>query len=196
MAKGLGNRELEQRLQRATGRRDAMLAFVADRLQKIREVQLRESALLHRKDSWWRDAAWREPGVWSPEPQRWAAVAKEYRQAIEALCRGNLTRGAQLLERAVDTEREAIDAVPHGLGLHPDEEGVRAETSCGPQAGDGLDDGEGCPECERPAALRLAGEIERFTHTARPLRGIKVELHATPWWEEEEEEEEEEGEAS
>jgi hypothetical protein len=76
MAKGLGNREIEQRLKRATGQRDAMLAFIAERLQRIREVQLRESALLHQKDKWWRDAAWREPGVWSPEPQRWATVAK------------------------------------------------------------------------------------------------------------------------
>ncbi len=194
MAKGLGNRELEQRLQRASGRRDDLLSLIADRLQKIRQVQIQESVLLQQKDKWWRDAAWREPGVWSPEPERWAAVAKEYRQAIEALCRGDLARGARLLERAMDTEHKAIEAVPHGLGLHPDEAGAQAEAALGPQATDGVDEGEGCPECERSADLKAAREIERFTHTARPLRGIKVELHTTPWWEEEEEEEEEEGE--
>jgi hypothetical protein len=194
MAKGLGNREIEQRLKRATGQRDAMLAFIAERLQRIREVQLRESALLHQKDKWWRDAAWREPGVWSPEPQRWATVAKEYRLAIEALCRGQLSRGAQLLERAMDTERATLDAVPHGLGIHTDEEGLRGQQGYGPEADGHGGDSDGCPERERPEAYGLAGEIERFTHTARPLRQIRVVPHATPWWEEEEEEEEEEAE--
>ena len=61
MAKGLGNRELEQRLQRASGRRDDLLSLIADRLQKIRQVQIQESVLLQQKDKWWRDAAWREP---------------------------------------------------------------------------------------------------------------------------------------
>ena len=195
MAKGLGNREIEQRLKRASGQRDAMLAFIAERLRRIRDVQLQESALLHQNDKWWRDAAWREPGVWSPEPQRWAAVAKEYREAIEALCRGQLTRGAQLLERAMDTERTAIEAVPHGLGIHPDEDGQRGDVTHGPEAADGVGEGEGCPEREHPADHGLAREIERFSHTARPLRGIRVVPHATPWWDEEEEEEEEEEEA-
>jgi len=194
MAKGLGNHEIQQRLKRAGGQRDAMLAFIVDRLKKVRDVQLRESAVLNQKDQWWRDAAWREPGVWSPEPQRWATVAKEYRLAIEALCRGDLTRGAQLLERAMNTERAAVEAVPTGMGLLPDEEAERGEGFQGPPGMDEVEQGEGCPECERPADAKLAGEIERFTHTARDLRGIRVIPHATPWWEEEEEEEEEEGE--
>ncbi len=196
MAKGLGNQELQRRLERATGKRDAMLAFIADRLKKIREVQIRESGLLHQKDKWWRDAAWREPGVWSPEPQRWAAVAKEYRQAIEALCRGDLTRGAQLLERAIETERATIEQVPHGLGLDPDEDTERDQLEKGPDAMQETDEDEGCPERDAPEEAKLAHQIEAFTHTARDLRGIKVVPHATPWWEEEEDEDEEEGEAS
>ncbi len=190
MAKELGNQEIQKRLRQATARRDAMLSFIADRLRQMRDLQLKESALLQRKDKWWRDAAWREPGVWSPEPERWQAVAKEYRQAIEALCRGQLTRGARLLERAMDAERNAIEAVPHGLGLRPDESRERAEAMAGATAEVGQ--GEGCPECPRPPELQLAHSIEAFSHTARPLRGIKVVPHATPWWEEEEEEEEEE----
>ena len=145
MARGLGNRELAQRLERATGQRDAMLAFIAERLRQVRNAQLQESALLHQKDKWWRDAAWREPGVWSPEPERWAAVAKEYRQAIEALCRGQLSRGAELLERAMEAERTAIESVPHGLGIHPDEEGEQGDVTEGPDTMQDIGDGEGCP---------------------------------------------------
>jgi hypothetical protein len=191
MAKELGNQELQQRLRRATARRDAMLAFIAERLRQMRDLQLKESALLQRKDRWWRDAAWREPGVWSPAPERWQAVAKGYRQAIEALCRGQLTRGARLLERAMDAERSAIDAVPHGLGLRPDESQQRDAARMAGEAGE-IGQGEGCPDCPRPPELQLAHSIEAFSHTARPLRGIKVVPHATPWWEEEEDEEEEE----
>ncbi len=154
MAKGLGNHEIQQRLKRAGGQRDAMLAFIGDRLKKIRDVQLRESAVLNQKDQWWRDAAWREPGVWSPEPQRWAAVANEYRQAIEALCRGNLTRGAQLLERAMDTERSAVEAVPTGMGLLPDEEAERGEGLRGPAA---MDEGEALLWLPRDRQRRRCG---------------------------------------
>ncbi len=194
LAQGLGNQALEQRLRRATGRRDALLDFIAERLEKIRDVQLKESALLHQKDKWWRDAVWQEPGVWMPEPQRWGAAAKEYRQAVEALCRGDLGRGLQLLERAMETERATLEQVPHGLGLHPDEEAEQAAIQQGPEDGQEVGADEGCPERELPKEIGLADEIERFRHTARPLRGILIEQHDPKWWEEEEEEEEEEGE--
>ncbi len=192
LAKGLGNQAMAQRLQRATGRRDALLDFIAERLEKIREVQLQESSLLHQKETWWRDMVWQEPGVWMPEPQRWGAAAKEYRLAAEALCRGDLGRGLQLLERAMETERATIEAVPHGLGLHPDEDGDQGDLGYGPEAADGVAPDEGCPERNVPKEIGLADEIERFTHTARPMRGIRIAPHDPKWWEEEEEEEEEE----
>jgi hypothetical protein len=192
MAKGLGNQAIEERLARAGGQRDRLLAFIAQRLEQIRDTQLRESGMLHQRGQWWRDAAWREPGVWAPQPERWGAVAREYRQAMEALCRGDLSRGARLLERATAAEREAIEAIPDGAGVDRDQEREELLMTRSGEVSEGIEDGEGCPEREPPKEHRLAHQIESFSHTVRPLRGIRVVPHATPWWEEEEEEEEEE----
>jgi len=191
MAEGLGNDAVKRRLQSAAGRRDNMLDFIVERLEKVRQVQLAESDLLYKREEWWRDLAWQEKGVWLPEPERWHQVAEDYRHAAEALARGDLARGANLLERAMETERAAIEAVPRGLGLNPDEDGEEGDALHGPDAMGSVADGEGCPATELPEGLKLAHEIERFNHTAREGRQIKVELHETPWWEEEEEEEEE-----
>ncbi len=193
MAQGLGNQAVQQRLKRAGGKRDELLAFIAERLRNIQRAQHQESSLLKGKDTWWREAARNRPEVWSPEPERWGRVAREYREAIDALCRGDLGRGARLLERAMASERDAIDAMPRGLGLHPEEGSLSGDILHGPEAGDSIGDGEGCTACERPKEeLRVAAEIERFSHTARPLRGLRIAPAGTPWWEEEEEEEEEE----
>jgi hypothetical protein len=195
MAEGLGNEAMSARLLRSAGQRDAMLTFIAERLRKVRDVQLQESALLHQKERWWRDLAWQQKGVWLPEPERWAPTARAYREAAEALAAGRLSRAAALLDRAVDLERASIEAVPKGLGIHPDEDGEAGGLDGGPAGMEPVGPDEGCPERALPKEIGLADAIERFSHTAREIRQIRVEPHTPSWWEEEEEEEkaEEEG---
>lgn len=193
MAGSLGNDAMRARLQRSSGQRDAMLAFIAERLRKVRDVQLHESALLNQKERWWRDLAWQQKGVWLPEPQRWAPSARAYREAAQALAAGRLSRAAELLDRAVDLERATLEAVPVGLGIRPDERGEAGGLDGGPAGMEPVGPDEGCPEQPLPKEIGLADEIERFTHTAREIRQIRVEPHDPSWWDEEEEEEEAEG---
>ncbi|MFH1462870.1 MAG: hypothetical protein ABIO70_00580 [Pseudomonadota bacterium] len=193
MAKDLGNKAMQDRLARATGKRDALMAFIVERLGKVRDMQQREHEVLNRRTDWWRDLAWQQPGVWLPEPERWGPVARAYRQAAEALAAGHLTRGAQLLEQAMEAERATQEALPWGLGLRPEEDAPSSDVDHGPEAMDGIGDGEGCPQGELPAGIAVAAEVERFRQAAPEGRQIRVVPHDHPWWEEEEEEEEEGG---
>jgi hypothetical protein len=193
MARDLGNQAMRDRMARATGKRDALLAFIVERLGRVRDLQQREHAVLNRRTDWWRDLALQHPGVWLPEPERWGAVARAYRLAAEALASGHLTRGAQLLERAMETEQATTEALPWGLGLRPGEDTPAQGADHGPDAMDGIGDGEGCPQGGLPPGMAVAGEVERFRQTVPEGPQIRVVPHDHPWWEEEEEEEEEEG---
>ncbi len=197
MAETLGNRELEERLQRATDQRDALLRYIVERLGNIRQVQLKEFAAVNRRSrpgpggGWFRGMAMHWPGFSLPDTGRWHKPAREYRDAARAIASGNLSRGAKLLQRAMDSERAAIDSAPGMLSLPIQEGGQEGDVSYGPEALEEIGEGEGCPAGALPEGLKLADDILRLDSAADQVKQVRPKSLHRWWWDEEEEEEEE-----
>jgi hypothetical protein len=114
LARAVGNDEIAKRIAAGNATRDQMLAFVAERLGAVRELQVRELALTERGShwKWWRQASdSHRLGVTEPSPTRWHAPARAYEDAVNALCRGDLRRGEALLADAMATEEKTTEAM-------------------------------------------------------------------------------------
>jgi hypothetical protein len=107
LAKLLGNDEIARRITDGNASRDQMLAFVTERLAVVQELQDREIQLTKRS------ADYPLPKGLDPRdlarPTRWHATAEAYEAAVKAICRGDLRRGQELLERAQQVERDTIE---------------------------------------------------------------------------------------
>ncbi|MEQ1565959.1 MAG: hypothetical protein ABMA64_10005 [Myxococcota bacterium] len=106
LSRVLGNDEIAKRISGGNATRDQMLAFVTERLGVVQELQKRELTLTlkgadfgmpHHLDA--RDLA---------RPTRWHETATAYREAVDAVCRGDLRRGQDLLERAQRVEQQTL----------------------------------------------------------------------------------------
>jgi len=173
-----------------------MMAFVAAQLQSARIMQERELREVPRDGAssphWRAIADANKAEATAPDPTRWHPVARAYDCALDALCRGDLAQGAQLLARAVAIAAAVWEAVPAFVDTR--EHSAPAEP-------------------ERGWAARLAEETPVTTPTAvpAPLRALVDKIGAVstsmprpmnrkrardPWWtaeEDREEEEEEDG---
>lgn len=111
LAKAVGNDEIAKRIAQGNATRDQMLAFVTERLQGVKELQTRELALTNKEASfdWWRAAGDAGMKLPEPEPTRWHATARAYDEAVQALCRGDLRRGQELLQKAIEVEEQTTD---------------------------------------------------------------------------------------
>ncbi|MCP4921997.1 MAG: hypothetical protein GY913_34280, partial [Proteobacteria bacterium] len=184
----LGNKGLDQVMAQQAGKRDDMLKFVVDRLKNIRDLQLAEARELKDQRDWHKAVFKGRQGFHMPDPGRWKEAAQHYKNVGEALCRGQLGRAKQLLERAVEAEQAAFDAVPKQvldslMSASSAPEGT-------PESGDNVSEQETAPGCEKPAELKMADRIIAMQPTlrnvtARPTRPMD-------WFRRDEEEEEEE----
>lgn len=166
----------------ASSSRETLLAFICQRLRKMREVQLKEHASYKEVRSWYKAVAAGRDGYFAPDATRWHEAARFFKEAAEAMCRGNLSRGAQLLERALGAEQAALDTVPRQ---------VREKMSDEQRAGPGYPaelpqslDAAALPPCALPEALQIADHIlaleDRFLET--PPRRVRRQEW---WWSEE-----------
>lgn len=175
----------------ASQMRDNLLGFICERLRIMRSIQEKEHEQFKHVRSWFRQVARGTEGFHVPDPTRWHEAARFFKEAAEAMCRGNLSRGAQLLERALGAEKAAYDTVPEQVRAQMEAEekqpgGYPAEL---PQA---LDEGA-LPSCPLPAALAIADQILSLNdefHESPPLRARR--RRRRDWWEEEGEGEDEE----
>jgi hypothetical protein len=108
-------------------------------------------------------------------------------RAAEALCNGNLGRGAQLLELAVGAEQAAFESVPKMV--QPELEGDECATAA-PAEMYQVAGGAGCSARARPQDLKFGEQILAVRDKMEPTPPLKVKK--PHWWETEEEEEEEE----
>jgi hypothetical protein len=187
MARQLGNERMAVRLHRATGHRDDMLAFIGGRLASMRGLQVQEQQAVGQRAEWKHEVAKGESGFWLPDPTRWREAAEMYRTAAAAICGGNLSRGADLLRKAMEAERSARDSFPDFLDEGDEESEALVE---GPAAFDDIDPGEGCPVIPLPEEIDLAEQIMRVTEQADPVPARHLYLPHVGWWDEEEEDEE------
>lgn len=184
--KSLGNAEMLQRVQKGNAGRDELLKFVGDRLNLVRDVQLREVAALskHSQAAWKYDIAdSHKEDITRPDPKRWHAASKLYEDAIHKLSRGELALGRQLVEHAIDAERKAFDRLTSIVNVD-DVDSIEDL----PAALRDVSTDSAQP-CDPPAQdLRTASDIQNTDDT---MREPPVRMTKRPWWEDEEEEEEE-----
>jgi len=188
---GLGNEGLGRQISTGNLQRDEMLQHICERLKIIQGAQNKERMAMGREREWFKAVAKGAEGYHKPDPSRWHASARLFKQAADALCTGNLGRGALLLEQAVEAEQAAFDSVPTMVQTELDREEAAAEA---PEATFQVNDEAGCAGCDRPDEIKIADKILAVQDTVQatpPLGRPKRR-----WWDEELEEEEEEEEES
>jgi len=188
VGKGLGNSEFDKQLGHANGKRDALLAHIVERLQAVHGAQNKERLAMGREREWFKAVAKGAEGYHLPDPTRWHACAQLFMRAADALCNGNLGRGAQLLQQASAAEQAAFDSAPKMVKstLDQDECAVAA-----PKEVFEVNDEAGCSTRDRPQGLSWGEKILAVQEKMPPTPPLKARRRQN-WWEEEEEEEEEE----
>ncbi len=190
LQQSVGNDELRQQLNQGRADRATMLAHVMDRLNVVHELQRRELSLVLGRGAsyeWWRQVA-KANGeeVTLPDPTRWHDAAAAYKDAASSLARGDLSRGRQQLERAMEIDDRTVRQMTDLVSTADLEFATRPDTSA-------LDD------------LVAIGTVEpidvpdEIRSTADDILKVEVEAPQTPdirvvrrpWWAEEEEEDEE-----
>ncbi len=186
----MGNQHLREGLQGTKTDRDAMLAHICERLQVLQGAQSKEKASMSQEREWFKQVAKGVEGFHLPDPPRWHESARLYQRAGDALCTGQLGRGAQLIEQAAKAEEEAFRGVPKFVQNELEAE-QKAEAA--PSVAVQTNDEASCASCAKPQDLKIANRIlsviDKMEATP-PIPRRKVN-----WWDEEREEEEEEEDA-
>lgn len=189
LIKAVGNDEIQQRIQQGTVNREMALAFISQHLREMRQLQIREVQLTKRGAhwDWWRQVA-DNYKTWytKPEPKRWQEAAKLYEDAAKAFARGNISRGKEILDRAITEENKQMNDLTElvatedlAFDAQPDVRWLEyiVDTDPGPMA--------------LPEDIRLAQEIMKVEETV--VDPMNRRRRRDPWWTLEDEEEEEEG---
>lgn len=186
----LGNDAFRAQMNQGRTDRSTMLTHLVDRLGVMQELQSREMKMLDRGAGydWWREVARSTQGAMAhPDPNRWHEPARVYKEAGEALCKGDLSRGHQLLEKAMQAEDFVVERMSEVVDTKDLESDTRPDTGML----DGLVAAGQVEPCEPPSGLEIADRI-LATQIDEPMTS---ELRRTrvPWWAIEEEEDEEDG---
>jgi hypothetical protein len=190
IAKVMGNQHLSQSLQGSAAQRDTMLAHICERLNVLQGAQSKERQSMSREREWFKGVAKGADGYHLPDLTRWHESAELYKKAGDALCGGNLGRGADLLNQAAAAEQAAFDSVPKFVKVTLDE---NEQAAGAPEIAQAANDESSCAGCAKPSDLKVADKI----------LAIQDKMEATPplsrrksrWFDEELEEEEEEEDA-
>lgn len=189
LARTLGNDDLQAVMSESAAKRDSLLELVRQRLQAVQQLQMLEVHEIKNRKSWWRRVGHQEPGYTLPNAGRWKGPAQNYRQVVQALAQGHLGRAATLLQRAVEAERIAREAMPKQIKVptaitRPVE--VEEHATIGP--------GEGCPPISAPDALAIADRVIALGDRAE-AEPVPRHMHPHTWWALPEEEDEKKKEA-
>ena len=186
LSKRLGNETLGTRLADANAQQRALLDFIIQRLQTVQKVQSLELQEMRNQNEWFRQVASGHEGYSLPDATRWHNCARTYQKAGEAISRGDLGRGAQLLERAAEEERDAQRDTPAQVREHLD---PLARTQVSLPAGTvEMSTATVCNAITSPTGLKLADHILNISDVmedSAPIRRIQPKN----WWEIMEEEE-------
>ncbi len=186
LGKAIGNDALSGKIAGNDKLRDALLTLVQERLQAIQLAQQAELKALRNRGDWYRRLLRGEKGLKLPEPTRWAAPAQLYKKAAEAICAGELGRGADLLRQATESDRANFKALPKQVEIPAaDRKGATSSPALAE-----VREGEGCNPCSAPQVLALADRITAVGQTADLVGQVRV-LPPHQWWAAEEGEDEE-----
>ncbi len=188
-----GNQEVEGQIKGANGKRDALLAFILQRLSVVKGVQQKELAEMKDERDWYKEVARGNKGFGLPDPTRWHESAKAYKRAGEALANGNLGQGAALLDRAMEAERAAFQSVPDQVRQNFEAGEEEVSMAGGPAELGHVQSSAVSARVSLPKGLSVAMDILNVTSTMEA--DALDRQRKPPWWETEEEGEEQEGEA-
>jgi hypothetical protein len=181
----MGNQHVRDSLHGSSAQRDALLQHISERLHILRGAQQKEHLAFGREREWFKGVAKGADGYHLPDTTRWHESAQLYKKAGEALCNGQLGRGAQLIKQAAAAEEAAFASVPKFVKIDLDSDQCAADA---PESAYVVNDEGSCTGCGKPADLRIADKI----------LNLQDKMEATPplptkkrrWWDEEKEEEE------
>ncbi len=177
LAKTVGNDRVADLLKGATKQRDSLLAHILERLASVKGAQSAEVRAMADQRVWFDEVAHGKTGFALPDATRWREPALLYRRAADALCAGDLGRGADLVRKAADAEAAAFAALPGQVQL-PESERQAARS---PAEADRATDGATCPATHAPAVMRLADAIVRTADRAPKVSNPpKPSRHG--WW--------------
>lgn len=167
--KALGNAEMQRKIDGRNAKRDELLAFLCKRLGAMRQVQQREvdkatTQALAKDRTKLNDGGNKEN--FASNPLKWRGPANLYEQAAYQLCQGNLHRGAQLVDQAIQAERQCFEQVSGHVDLDGIDTGIGVEQG---SAAEGTRPGETCGERATPEGVDLADEIDRCETVARDV---------------------------
>ncbi|MFZ5475688.1 MAG: hypothetical protein ACOZNI_02835 [Myxococcota bacterium] len=182
LAQKLGNDRVQAMVRQSTGKRDALLEFVRERLAQVKAAQQAELQAMNKSRVWFDEVARDKKGFGLPDPTRWRGAALLYKRATEALCAGDLGRGAQLLDKAAEAERAAWDTVPAQVDV-PD---VARKPADMPAERVLVEAGEGCPQTHAPAVLKEAQEIVNVSDRSSEQPMPRAMARHEGWWDVEE----------
>lgn len=187
-----GNQSVRDQLSGVEGRRDELLHFICERLKIVHEIQEVELGQSRREREWFREVAKGESGFHTPDATRWHDSAKYYMEAASALCAGSLGRAVDLIERAQEAERAAMESCPDQViqKIMPAKRKLPEE----PEAALDVASGAGCPTTARPMDLKYGEEILAIIEDAKKTPPLMTN-DGKAWWQELEEEEDEEEDA-
>ena len=187
MSSKMGNQGLNTQLQKSSAERDLLLQFICSQLKNIDHIQQIELDEVNQRDEWFREVAKGDHDFSLPEPERWRDCASLYKKAGQALCRGDVSRGKQLLEEALKKEDAARDALPEQVEERLD---TNEKVMNGSPVSTATEGGEVCPSIKTPKDLSIADKILSVRSTVRKASPVR-RTPAYNWWEEIEESEEE-----
>lgn len=185
LSKKMGNDSIKSQLDKKSGERDQLLAFISSHLQDIKHVQNIEMDELKLRPEWFRNVAKGVTGYALPDPSRWHECTKLFKQSAEAMCRGNLGQGKQLLEEALKKEEQAYESLPTQVNERLESNQRSGSTS---PVSTNVESMEICPAKNLPTEIAIADEILRkdpHVKDAAPVRRTRP----FTWWEQEEEKE-------
>lgn len=168
--------------------RDELLARILERLETVSRVQEVERDEVKNQRDWFREVAKGDQGFHNPDATRWHEAARLYLEAAKALGRGQLGRGAELLDKAEEAERAAHESLPDQVidKLKP-EEGPAHDA---PEDAGSFSATAVCPVRLTPVAI--VHEAEKILSVNDCLDQAEPIKRAKSWFAEYEEEEEEE----
>lgn len=181
LARKLGNDRVQSMLAQATGKRDGMLEFIRQRLAQVKVAQEAERKAMSKDRVWFDEVARGKTGWKLPDPTRWRGPAALYKKAIQALCAGDLGRGAQLLDKAVEAERAAFDSMPVQVAVPS----TTTKPEGGPDVRPFVEAGEGCTPTQAPEALAEADAILRVSERSEEQHQPHQRRPHVGWWDQE-----------
>lgn len=183
----MGNSGLSGKLQQTSQERDLLLHMIGGRLKNIQHIQQIELDEVAMRPEWFRNVAKGENGFFLPDPTRWKEVAQTYKQAGQALCRGDVSRGKQLLEQAMEKEAAVQASLPIQVTERLESDETTAPSSPVSTASEGA---EICAARNPTRELAIADEIIAVQATVRNAQPIR-RTRPFNWWEQQENSEEE-----